>query len=95
MQDFRGVSARGTTDAAEDDWVVGDDDQSSSQPTIRIEELSRHTACTTSTSLTSSEKIGSERRNSSLSFLSCLTSLMDDTTDTTNDIESGIFELEL
>ena len=91
MQDF---TARGTTDAAEEDWVVGDD--SSSQPTIRrIEELSRHTACTTSTSLTSSENIGIERRNSSLSSLSCLTSHMDGTADATHDIESGIFELEL
>jgi len=97
MQDFRSLSERGTTDAKED-WVVGDDDEpsySSSQPTIRIEELSRHTAYTTSTSLTSSENIGSERRNSSLPSLSCLTSHMDGSADATHDIESGIFELEL
>mmetsp|Transcript_31086 Transcript_31086/g.40189 ORF Transcript_31086/g.40189 Transcript_31086/m.40189 type:complete len:165 (-) Transcript_31086:143-637(-) len=88
MQDFRSLSERGTTDAKED-WVVGDDDE----PSYSIEE--ERTASFISTSLTSSENIGSERRNSSLSSLSCLTSHMDGTADATHDIESGIFELEL
>ena len=91
MQDFRSHSGRGTTDAG-DDWVVGDH----SQPMHRSfpeKELPRHTP-NFGTSLTSSE-IESERRNDSMSSLSCSASHTDDSEEATHDIESGIFELEL
>ena len=90
MQDFRSLSGRGTTDAG-DDWVVGDQ----SQPMHRSfpeKELPRHTP--SFASLTSSE-IESERRNGSMSSLSCSASHTDDSEEATHDIESGIFELEL
>ena len=89
MQDFMSLSGRGTTDAG--GGVVGDH----SQPMHRSfpeKELPRHTPSLTS--LTSSE-IESERRNDSMSSLSCSALHTDDSEEATHDIESGIFELEL
>ena len=91
MQDFRSYSGRGTTDDS-DDWVVGDQSQPMHRSFPAEKELPRHTP--SFTSLTSSE-IESERRNGSMSSLSCSASHTDDSEEATHDIESGIFELEL
>ena len=89
MQDFRSLSGRGTIDAG-DDWVVGDQSKPMHRSFPAEKELPRHTP-----SFTSSTSSEIERRNDSMSSLSCSASHTDDSEEATHDIESGIFELEL
>ena len=91
MQDCRSISERRTSDA-DNNWVVGEDLSESIRPSFHERRLTRHKDNFTSLL---SNKLESETTNSSMSSLSCSASHMDDSDDATDDIESGIFELEL
>jgi hypothetical protein len=99
MQDWGSLSERRTSDA-DDDWVVGDDQSEPIHRFLPERGLTRHKVNFTSLSSSefeseSSSELGSQTTNSSLSSLSCLASYMDDSPEATDDIECGIFELEL
>jgi hypothetical protein len=91
MQDCRSISERRTSDA-DNNWVVGEDLSESIRRSFHERRLTRHKDNFTSLL---SNKLESETTNSSMSSLSCSASHMDDSDDATDDIESGIFELEL
>ncbi len=91
MQDCRSISERRTSDA-DNNWVVGEDLSEPIRRSFHERGLTRHKDNFTSLL---SNKLESETTNSSMSSLSCSASHMDDSDDATDDIESGIFELEL
>jgi len=91
MKDFSSVSElRSDSADFDDNWIVGD--QSEPNHSLSEQELTRHNVFFASLSSSEHEN---ETLHGSMSSLSCSESQMDESAKPTDDIHSGIFELEL